>query len=62
MVLCSDDDYVSSMSLLYFSALMVNNSILMFHLRLFWGFAAASICSLFGLVLCRWSLRCHDKT
>jgi hypothetical protein len=52
MVLCSDDDdYVSSMSLLYFSALMVNNPILMFHLRFSWGFASASISSLFDLVL-----------
>jgi hypothetical protein len=51
MALCSDDDYVSFMSSLYFSALMVNNSILMFPLRFSCGFAAASICSLFDLVL-----------
>jgi hypothetical protein len=51
MVLCSDDDYVFSTSLIYYSASMVNNSILMLNLRLFWGFAAASTCSLFDLVL-----------
>jgi len=51
MVLYSDDDYVSPMSLLYYSASMVNNPILMLHLRLFWGFAAASTCSLFDLVM-----------
>jgi len=41
---------------------MVNNPILMPHLRLFWGFAAASTCSLFDLVLCSWSLGCQNKT